>query len=75
MEWERPQVVECGPERRMFSGRKVAQEWKDLRGQKSVTLGRLYVADAPNRTLEVVNFSEEHSVTWTCVIILMRVKF
>ena len=32
---------------------------------------RLGMADAPDRTLGVVDFSGEHSVTWRCVIILI----
>jgi len=44
-------------------------------GQRSVTSGRLDMMDAPDKTLGVVDFSGKHSITWTCVIILMRVKF
>jgi len=42
---------------------------------RSVISRGLDVADALDRTLAIVNFSREHSVTWTGVIILIRLKF
>ena len=42
---------------------------------RSVTSGSLDVANALDRTLGVVDFLEEHFLTWTFVIIWKRFKF
>jgi len=42
---------------------------------RRLTLRKLDMAEAPGWTLGIVNFSREVLGSWTCIIILIRVKF